>query len=173
MKLIILSFFLAFLSSCFESKYKMYDVASDSYISIDHLIEHDEYSVEICENRIDRIFKSIPPNIDENLYKELNSLLDKWATKEEKYLNTKGDSTTYAHYDKDILFMSNYIYTYIISNEPVHVFSTCTIEMKLDTTLDKILFIRVDQTGKIVGDYSDTNPVQNSCYKEPKCQYIN
>jgi hypothetical protein len=173
MKSIILSFLLAFLYSCSESKYEMYDLANDCYISIDHLIENGEYKHEICEDRIDRIFKSITPTIDENLYKELNSLLDNWATQEEKYLIAKGDSTTYAHYDKDILFMSNYLYTYIISNEPVHVFSTCTIEMKPDTTLDKILFIRIDETGKIIGDYSDINPVQNSCYNEPKCQYIN
>ncbi|HEX7414438.1 MAG TPA: hypothetical protein VF411_10390 [Bacteroidia bacterium] len=167
----ILYILLFFLFGCADGKYKMYDMAYDKFISVDDLIESGEYSPEICNGTIDRIFKTKPPTINVALAGQLNSLLDKWATEEETFRIKKGDTLFYSHTSSEIIQETKYEYTYILSEKPMHVFSTC-ITVKILGKVDfEDVFIRVDNDGNIVGDYSDDSIVQNDCDKETRCTY--
>jgi hypothetical protein len=160
------------LFSCSDSKYKMYDMAFDKYVSIDDLIESGEYTAEICEKGIDRIFKTKPPILSINLSNQLNKLLSKWAVEEENFRRKQGDSTVYSHYYQNIAKVTKYVYTYILSEKPMHVFITCISSKKMQKTNCTIIYIRADHEGNIIGNYSDSSPVQNSCDKEIKCSEL-
>ena len=147
----------------------MYDMGDDSYITVDDLIESGEYTPDFCEQRLDRIIKTKPPTINPDLSGQLNKLLDKWATEEEKFRLTKYDSTKFSHSSDNIIKETKYAYTYFIMQEPMHVFSTC-INVVHSKEMDyTTLFIRVDNKGVIQGDYNDHGVVQNNCDLKIKC----
>ena len=150
----------------------MYDMAFDKYVNIDDLIESGEYTVEICEKRIDRIFKTKPLILGINCSSQLNKLLSKWTTEEEKFRRKQGDSTVFSHYVQNITKETKYVYTYILSEKPMHVFTTCISSKKMQKTNCTIIYIRVDHEGNIIGNYSDSSPVQNSCDKDIKCSAL-
>lgn len=150
----------------------MYDMAFDKYVSIDDLMESGEYTAEICEKRIDRIFKTKPLILGTNLSSQLNKLLSKWAIEEENFRRKQGDSTVFYHYDQNITKVTKYVYTYILSEKPMHVFTTCISSKKMQKTNYTTIYIRVDHEGNIIGNYSISPPVQNSCDKEIKCSEL-
>ena len=169
MKTIFYLTLIFFFFGCSDGKYKMYDMAFDKYIIIDDLIESGEYTPEICEKRIDRIFKTKPPTINPNLSGQLNNLLDKWADEEESFRLKKGDSTRFSHSNDNIIKATKYAYTYFLNEKPMHVFSTCINVVHLKEMDWTTLFIRVDNEGNIIGGFNDHHLVQNSCDKKIKC----
>lgn len=158
------------LSSCDIGKYKIYDMGNDEYVSVDKLIESGEYKPEICNGTFDKLIKTVPPTINISATKNLNELLNKWANNEEAYRWAKGDSIKFAHNQKDIYELTKYKYTYILSEKPIHVFSTCTIVWHYKERDYFPLFIRIDDKGDIVGEYSDDNIIQNPCDEEYNCE---
>jgi len=157
------------LTCCSGGQYKLYDMAFDNYVTVDDLIESGEYIPHFCGQQLDRIIKTNPPTINPKLSGQLNKLLDKWATEEEKFRLTKYDSTKFSHSSDNIIKNTKYAYTYFLSEEPMHVFSTCipvthSKEMNFAT-----LYIRIDNKDEIAGDYTIDGIIMNNCDVKIKC----
>ncbi|MBK6835292.1 MAG: hypothetical protein IPG89_13910 [Bacteroidetes bacterium] len=144
-------------------------MGNDEYVSVDKLIESGEYKPEICNGTFDKLIKTVPPTIKISATKNLNELLNKWANEEEAYRWANGDSIKFAHNQKNIYELTKYKYTYILAGSPTHVFSTCTTVWHYKERDYFPLFIRIDEHGNIVGEYTDSGIIQNPCDKDLNC----
>ena len=133
------------LQSCNENiKYEMYNMMPE-LVDVTELIESGEYIPDSCNGRIDKLIKVSPKVLDESYEIELEKRLINLKTEYLKSHKLKANSL----YRNTV-----YEYSYLIDFDPIDVYKTKII---IEPNIELDIFIRLDKTGKIYSDFSETN----------------
>ncbi|MGX7666692.1 hypothetical protein [Flavobacterium pedocola] len=122
-------------------------------IDVSEYVQNGNFIPDSCEGRLDKLIKVKPILLNKSYETVLQIKIDKWKKSSDvKIINTQNlfENTTYQ-------------YSYILHTEPVDVYKT---QLETDSNHQKNIYVRLNQKGKIISDYSDVNWVQNNCEKE-------
>ena len=122
-------------------------------IDVSEYVQNGNFIPDSCEGRLDKLIKVKPIILNKSYETELQRKIDKW----------KKSSDVKINYTQNLFENTTYQYSYIIRTEPIDVYRT---QLETDRNNQKNIYIRLNQKGQIVSDYSDVNWVQNNCEKE-------
>ena len=143
----IVLFFTVFQSCNQTVKYEITNSIPEK-IDITKYIESGEFIIQNCEGRLDKIIKVKPKILD----KSYENLLQK---------KLKSFDINYLNFKVNNLHQSTiYQYSYFITSEPIDVYKT---ELKINSKIKKIIYIRLNQKGELISDFSEFNWVENNC----------
>ena len=121
-------------------------------IDVTEYIESGKFVIDSCEGRIDKLTKINPLILNKKYEIELKNKLQIW--KKNNLKSSKREKL-------DSIYKSTfYQYSYLISSEPIDVYKT---KIKIETNLEKEMFIRLNQNGKIYSGFSENSWVKNNC----------
>ncbi len=136
-----------FISCNDRKKYEMNNMIPEM-VDVTEYIESGNFKPDSCEGRLDKLVKIKPILLDQSFEIKLQQKITKWKKEINSIQNL---------YKKTI-----YQYSYIIDFEPVDVYRT---ELETKANIKKNFYIRINQKGEIISNYSDSNWVKNNCEK--------
>ena len=163
MNRLLLSFALIFillLGSCKPHKYEMNNMMPLP-VDISEYINTGEFEPDSCKKRLNRIIRTSPLKLDESYEVMLQIKLKKWRDNYNHWLRKNNYDTIYFNLES-LHKMTQYQYSYIITDSPVDVYRMDT-PLQINGMNRMSFFIQLDNKGEFVSDFNENNFLDTSC----------